>query len=143
MGIKVLPAAMNAMRMAMRTQLLEGVSVPQFRCLNDIDLQRGASLGSVLTAALATAWAMVERSGWCRRDVTQRVSGSSCRRSELHCLPAGLLMLATPREARQAEWAGSLEQHPARELNALLLGLRVLKKTINSEGPARPRRVES
>lgn len=126
-AIKVLPAAMNAMRTAMRTRLIEGVSVPQFRCVIDTDLQLGASLGSVLTVALATAWAMVERSGWCRRDVTVRVSRSGRRRSELHCLPAGLLMLATVREATQVECAELLEQHPAREVNALRLGLRMLK----------------
>ena len=55
MAIKVLPAAMNAMRTAMRTRLIEGVSVPQFRWVTDTDLQLGASLDSVLTVALATA----------------------------------------------------------------------------------------
>lgn len=133
--IDVLPAAMNAMRSAMRLGIPDGLSVPQFRCLNYIDLHDGASLGEVsafLGVTLATASAMVERLAQAGH-VESAVSARDRRRAELHSLPAGRRMLASMREATQAEFAQLLSRYPQRDLAALLRGLQLLKTTFKTQ----------
>ena len=45
--LDVLPDAMDAIRLGMRSQLSNRLSVPQFRCLNFIDHTSGCSVGEV------------------------------------------------------------------------------------------------
>ena len=59
-----LPRVMDAMRLAMRSQIDGPLSVPQFRGLNFIDRQPGGSVSALagfLGVTLATASAMADR----------------------------------------------------------------------------------
>ena len=89
--LDVMPAVMDAMRSAMRQQVGEQLSVPQYRCLNFIDLQPGSSVSAVaafLGVTLPTASAMIDRlvrAG----AVAPRTAVQDRRRSELHVTAAG------------------------------------------------------
>jgi DNA-binding MarR family transcriptional regulator len=62
--LEVMPAVMDAMRGAMRLQVGEPLTVPQFRCLNFIAQRPGSSVSAVaafLGVTLPTASVMVDR----------------------------------------------------------------------------------
>jgi DNA-binding MarR family transcriptional regulator len=131
----VVPAVMTAMRTAMRARVGEGLSVPQFRCLNYIDRHAGASVGQVATflgVSLATASVMVDRLKLAGH-VDGSVSAADRRRSVLQSSSAGRRLLTVIRDATQAELAELLRRHPAPELATLLEGMRLLKLTFKHE----------
>ena len=133
--IDVVPAAMRALRRAMRDKVGDGLSVPQFRCLNYIDRHGGVSLGEVATflgVSPATASVMVERLK-VAGHVAGGVSASDRRRSVLHSSSAGRLMLAAIREATQAEFTQLLRRHATPELATLHRGMQLLKTTLKHE----------
>ena len=133
--IDVLPLAMSAMRTSMRQRLGEGLSVPQFRCLNFIDLHPGSTLGEVagfLGVTLATASAMVERLVQAGH-VAASVSAGDRRRSALSSSASGRSVLSSMRAATQSEFAQRLSKHSPQDLAALLRGLQLLKSTFQQE----------
>lgn len=126
--LDVMPAVMSALRMAMRRQLSEGLSVPQFRGLRYIADNRGCSISEVaafLGVTLATASAMVERlvrAGY----VVTAVSSRDRRRSELRATGTGRALMGRVRRGAQAELAELLAPATPGELDRLLQGLNVL-----------------
>jgi DNA-binding MarR family transcriptional regulator len=131
----VVPTAMKAMRRAMRARVGEGLSVPQFRCLNYIDRHAGASVGQVanfLGVSLATASVMVDRLKLAGH-VDGSVSAADRRRSVLQSSSAGRSLLSVIRDATQAEFAELLRRHTGPELATLLEGMQLLKLTFRPE----------
>ena len=127
--LEVLPAVMGVVRAAMRRQLGERLSVPQFRCLRFIADHAGCSVSEVATflgVTLATASAMVERlarAGY----VVAATSTSDRRRSELNATAPGRALMGRIRRGAQAELAAALQTATAAELNGLVDGLAVLQ----------------
>jgi DNA-binding MarR family transcriptional regulator len=125
----VLPAVMDAMRFAMRDQLGEGLSVPQFRCLRFIADKRGTSVSEVagfLGVTLATASAMIERlvrAGY----VVSATSRIDRRRTVLNATGPGRALMGRIRRGAQAELAQALAASNDAELAELSGGLEVLK----------------
>ena len=113
--LEVMPAVMAALRGAMRQQLGQTLSVPQFRGLRFIADHGGCSVSDVsgfLGVTLATASAMVERlvrAGY----VVSRVSTVDRRRSALHATRTGRSLMDRIRGGAQADFAGAgAAQHP-------------------------------
>jgi len=127
--LEVIPAIMDALRHAMRRHVGEQLTVPQFRCLNFIALQPGASVSAVasfLGVTLPTASTMVERlvrAG----DVEPRTSTEDRRRSQLHLTRAGAAHLAAIRRGARKELAQVLATRSGEELRTLNAGLEVLR----------------
>ena len=123
-----LPRVMDAMRLAMRSQIDGPLSVPQFRGLNFIAHHPGSSvsaLASFLGVTLATASAMADR---LVKAAYLHANGSLAdrRRSELQISAAGKTVLERMRCQTQADLARSLQGRSPQELAALVLGLQVL-----------------
>jgi DNA-binding MarR family transcriptional regulator len=131
--LDVLPGAMDAIRIGMRSQLDSRLSVPQFRCLNFIDRMPGCSLGAVaafLGVTLPTASAMVDRlvrAGHLRAssDADDR------RRSRLSISDAGKNLLEQVRGDARNDLATTLAKRPADELRAISAGLAALKRAFS------------
>lgn len=127
--LEVVPAVMDALRHAMRSHVGEQLSVPQFRCLNFIAHQPGASVSAVaafLGVTLPTASAMVDRlvrAG----AVEPRTAADDRRRSQLHLTDTGAAQLAQIRLGARAELAEVLAGRSAEELRTLHAGLAVLR----------------
>ena len=123
-----LPRVMDAMRLAMRSQIDGPLSVPQFRGPNFIDRQPGGSVSALagfLGVTLATASAMADRlvkAGYLHASgsLTDR------RRSALQISVDGKAVLKRMRRQTQADLARSLQGRSPQELAALLRGLQVL-----------------
>ena len=136
--LEVLPAVMNALRSGMRNHIGEGLSVPQFRCLQFVEATAGASITEVATflgVSLATASAMVDRlvrAGY----VLASTSAEDRRRSRLHISVSGRSLLRRMRRGAQRELAGALGSRSAAELSDLLDGFAVLRATFGV-GPVR------
>ncbi len=131
----VVPAAMKAMRTAMRDRVGEGLSVPQFRCLHYIDRHAGVSVGQVATflgVSLATASVMVDRLKLAGH-VDGSVSAADRRRAVLQSSSAGRRLLTVIHDATRAEFAELLRQNTASELATLLEGMQLLKLTFKNE----------
>jgi DNA-binding MarR family transcriptional regulator len=125
-----MPAVMDAMRGAMRMQVGEQLSVPQFRCLNFIARRPGSSVSAVaafLGVTLPTASAMVDRlvrAG----AVAPRTSEADRRRSELHATAAGQAQVKLIERGARGEFARALATCSSDELQDLQAGLAVLQR---------------
>ncbi len=125
-----MPAVMDAMRSAMRQQVGEHLSVPQFRCLNFIAREPGSSVSAVaafLGVTLPTASAMVDRlvkAG----AVAPTTALADRRRSELHLTDAGLAQVRLIRRGARGEFARALATCSTDELQSLRHGLAVLQR---------------
>jgi DNA-binding MarR family transcriptional regulator len=132
--LEVMPAVMDAMRGAMRRQVREQLSVPQFRCLNFITQRPGSSVSAVaafLGVTLPTASAMVDRlvrAG----AVAPTTAAADRRRSELHVTPAGRQQIEHIRSGARVEFAQALAACSSSELQALHLGMAVLRRTFQN-----------
>lgn len=128
--LDVMPAVMDSLRAAMRRQLGQTLSVPQFRCLRFIADNGACSVSEVaafLGVTLATASAMVERlvrAGY----VISEVAAADRRRSELHCTRAGRSLMGRIRRGAQAELAGALAACSPQELGEVMAGMAVLQR---------------
>ncbi len=123
-----LPRVMDAIRLAMRSQLDGPLSVPQFRGLNFIDRSPGCSISALagfMGVTLATASAMADR---LVRAGYLQAQGSSTdrRRSELNICAAGKAVLERMRCQTEADLARALQGRSGAELAALVQGLHVL-----------------
>jgi DNA-binding MarR family transcriptional regulator len=125
-----MPAVMDAMRSAMRRQVGEQLSVPQFRCLNFITQRPGSSVSAVaafLGVTVPTASAIVDRlvrSG----AVALTTAAADRRRSELHVTAAGRAHIDHIRGGARVEFARALASCNPAELHALRSGLDVLRR---------------
>lgn len=128
--LAVMPVVMDAMRGAMRLQVGEQLSVPQFRCLNFIALQPGCSVSAVATllgVTLPTASAMVDRlvkAG----AVAPATATADRRRSELQLTKAGRAQLQQIRRGARGEFARLLAGCNGDDLQAVQAGLTVLQR---------------
>jgi DNA-binding MarR family transcriptional regulator len=128
--LEAMPAVMDAMRAAMRHQLGEPLSVPQFRCLNYIARWPGCSISAVaafLGVTLPTASAMVDRlvrAG----AVAPRIAQADRRRSELHATAAGLSQVRQIEVGALAEFAHALADYSPRELQTVREAMSILQK---------------
>jgi DNA-binding MarR family transcriptional regulator len=128
--LEVMPAVMDAMRGAMRLQVGEPLSVPQFRCLNFIARYPGSSVSAVaafLGVTLPTASVMVDRlvrAG----AVAPRTAVADRRRSELHVTAAGLAQVQHIEDGARHEFARALGACSAADLASLHAGLLVLQR---------------
>ncbi len=135
--LDVVPAVMDALRNAMRHHVGEQLSVPQFRCLNFIAKQPGASVSAVagfLGVTLPTASTMVDRlvrAG----AVTPDTDTEDRRRLRLRLTDAGATQLAQIRRGARTELAQVLAARSADELNALHAGLAVLRDVFVTPDP--------
>lgn len=130
----VVPAVMDALRGAMRGHIGESggdqLSVPQFRCLNFIAGEPGASVSAVaafLGVTMPTASAMVDRlvrAG----SVAPTTAPEDRRRSQLHLTEAGRALLKQIRIGAHADLARALASRSADELKSLQDGLAVLQQ---------------
>jgi DNA-binding MarR family transcriptional regulator len=129
--MQVLPAAMDAMRLAMRAQLDGPLTVPQFRCLNFVERHPGSTVSAVagfLGVTLATASAMVDRlvkAGHLRA----RPSEADRRCTELQVGPSGRAVLQRMHRQTCDDLARSLGARTPQELQTLVDGLQVLQAT--------------
>lgn len=128
--LEVMPAVMDAMRGAMRLQVGEQLSVPQFRCLNFIAKRPGSSVSAVaafLGVTLPTASVMVDRlvrAG----AVAPSTAQADRRRSELHVTATGLVQMQHIEDGALGEFARTLAICSAADLQALHAGLVVLQR---------------
>lgn len=128
--LEVLPQVMGALRDGMRGQLNEGLSVPQFRCLNFIDRHPGASIGEVaafLGVTMATASAMVDRlarAGY----ATAGVSAQDRRRATLQLSSSGRSLLARLRQGARRDLAATLQPLSAGELRSVGQAMTALRR---------------
>jgi DNA-binding MarR family transcriptional regulator len=125
-----MPSVMDAMRSAMRLQVGDPLSVPQFRCLNFITRYPGSSVSAVaafLGVTLPTASVMVDRlvrAG----AVAPSTAPADRRRSELHATAAGRVQVQHIEIGARAEFARALAACSAAELQTLHAGLAVLQR---------------
>jgi DNA-binding MarR family transcriptional regulator len=128
--LEIMPAVMDAMRAAMRHQVGDQLSVPQFRCLNYIARWPGCSVSAVaafLGVTLPTASAMVDRlvrAG----AVAPRVAQADRRRSELHVTTAGLAQMRQIEAGALSELSQALACCSADEMQALQQSMAVLRR---------------
>lgn len=131
--LDVLPGAMDAIRLGMRSQLAGGLSVPQFRCLNFIDRCPDCSLGEVaafLGITMPTISATVDRlvrAG----HVQAATAAEDRRRARLNISDAGKALLEQVRADARAELAATLAQRPPDDLRAISAGLAALKRAFS------------
>lgn len=127
-----LPALMDALRRTMRRHVAEGLSVPQFRCLNFVAKRPGRSLGDLadlLGVTPPTASAMTDRlvrAGWLRAEP----DAADRRRLQLSLTPAGRALLERIEGDARADLAGALAQRSAAELRAIEAGLGALMRSL-------------
>lgn len=123
-----LPPLMDALRRTMRRHVADGISVPQFRCLNFVAKRPGRSLSDLaelLGVTLPTASAMIDRlvrAGWLQAvtDAADR------RRIQLRLTEAGVAMLRRIEHDARADLAQALTACSADELAAVEVGLAAL-----------------
>ncbi|MDE2397152.1 MAG: MarR family transcriptional regulator [Burkholderiales bacterium] len=130
--LEVLPDAMDTIRLGMRSQLDNRLSVPQFRCLNYIDHSPGASVGAVaafLGVTMPTASAMVDRLARAGH-VLASSSAADRRRSTLHISASGKTLLEQVRAETRHELASRLARRPAEDLRAIRDGLAALRRAL-------------
>ena len=132
--LAVMPAVMDALRGAMRLHTGDALSVPQFRCLNYIHLQPGASISSVaafLGVTMPTASAMVDRlvrSG----AIAPATAAADRRRIELQTTRQGRTQLRQIRRGAHGEFTRVLSTCSATELKRLNAGLAVLRRAFDA-----------
>lgn len=130
--LDVLPDAMDAIRLGMRSQLDSRLSVPQFRCLNYIDHHPGGSVGAVaafLGVTMPTASAMVDRLARAGHVLASN-SAADRRRATLHISDSGKVLLDQVRAETRQELASRLGRRPAEDLRAISDGLAALRRAL-------------
>lgn len=132
--LEVVPLVMDTLRAAMRQNVGEQLSVPQFRCLNFIAREPGCSIGAVasfLGVTMPTASAMVDRlvrAG----AVKPRSFPGDRRRTQLHITAAGKSQLSEIRRGAHDDLVRALSGLGARELRELRSGLSVLRQAFGA-----------
>lgn len=133
--LDVVPGVMDAMRAAMRLNVGDQLSVPQFRALAFIGRTPGAAVGAVaafLGVTMPTASAMVDR--LVRAGAVQQAADpADRRRHQLHLTPAGRAQLQAIRRQAREDFARTLARQDADELRTLQAGLAVLHKVFGTD----------
>ncbi len=133
--IEVIPVVMNAVRLSMRNNIGDGLSIPQFRCLGFISRECEPSIGDVagfLGVTLATASAMVDRlaqAGYVKTEVSQ----VDRRRASLKISATGEALVDRIRASARLDMAAAMSDADPADLAALRSGLAALKKLFRLE----------
>ena len=132
--LDVMPGVMDAMRGAMRRQVGEPLSVPQFRCLQHIALRPCCSVSDVakfLGVTLPTASALIDRlvKAGC---VAPTAAALDRRRTELQLTASGHALLGQIRQGARQDFARALASCTESELSAVHAGLIVLKRAFRN-----------
>jgi DNA-binding MarR family transcriptional regulator len=128
--LDVIPAVMDALRVATRQHVGEQMSIPQFRCLHFISREPGGSISDVaefLGVTLPTASAMVDRlvrAG----AIRTRASSTDRRRTHLYLTNAGRARLRGIRAGAHGDLAETLALLAPAELRRLYDGLGLLRR---------------
>lgn len=136
----VVPSVMDALRGAMRAQVGEPLSVPQYRGLNFVARHDGCTVGDVaafLGVTMPTASALVERLA---RAGTLRPQEDPAdrRRQRLQLTRSGHALLVEIAGGAHRELAGRLAGCTPAELAALQGGLAVMRRLSVRAAPAIP-----
>lgn len=139
MVMDVVPAAMDAIRLAMRRGAHDHLSVPQFRCLNFVAHKPDCSISEVagfLGVTMPTASAMADR--LVRAGLVQAQAGQGDRRrSQLQATAAGQAQLAQIQLRAQADLETALAVCTSQELQSLQAGLALLGRIFRPDTPQR------
>ena len=128
--VAVVPGVMDALRVSMRRNIGDVLSVPQFRCLGYIARSPRCSVSDVaafLGVTLPTASAMVDRlvrAG----HVLSSTARADRRRMELRVNAPGKALLDRIRSAAHRDIAGTLSAASAEELAAVHRAFEVLQR---------------
>lgn len=130
----VVPGVMDALRAAMRLNVGDQLSVPQFRALAFIGRTPGASVGAVagfLGVTMPTASAMVDR--LVRAGAVQHAADpADRRRHQLHLTGTGRAQLQAIRRQARDDFARTLADRDPEELRTLQAGLHLLHQVFGS-----------
>jgi DNA-binding MarR family transcriptional regulator len=130
--LDTVPAAMDALRHAMRRHVGDEMSVPQFRSLNHVDQHAGCSIGDLaafLGVTMPTASAMVER--LVRAGLVEtRADAADRRRSPLHITAAGSAQLRRIRRGAHDDLTQALAACSPDELATLQAGLQLIRRVL-------------
>ena len=128
MVMDIIPAVMDAIRLAMRHGVGEHLSVPQFRCLNFVARKPECSIGDIagfLGVTMPTASAMADR--LVRAGLVQpQTALADRRRSQLSATSAGLAQLAQIQQRAQGDLECALADCSPQDLQSLQTGLALL-----------------
>jgi len=134
--MEVVPSVMDALRSAMRAQVGEPLSVPQFRALSFVARHAGCTVGDVATflgVTMPTASALVDRLA--RTGLLQHDEDPvDRRRLRLRLTATGRVLLAGIADGAQRDLAGRLVDCSPAELRALRDGLAVLRRLSEHHG---------
>jgi DNA-binding MarR family transcriptional regulator len=126
------PAAMDALRQAMRRHVGDEMSVPQFRSLNHVSQHAGCRIGDLaafLGVTMPTASAMADR--LVRAGLVEtRADAADRRRSPLHITVAGTAQLRRIRGGAHADLTQALDTCTPEELAALMAGLQLIRRVL-------------
>lgn len=126
------PAAMDALRQAMRRHVGDEMSVPQFRSLNFVAEHAGCRIGDLATflgVTMPTASAMAER--LVRAGLVEtRADAADRRRSPLHITVAGSAQLRRIRHGAHDDLTQALAGCNPEELATLQAGLQVIRRVL-------------
>ncbi len=130
--LDTVPAAMDALRHAMRRHVGDEMSVPQFRSLNHVDTHAGCSIGDLaafLGVTMPTASAMVER--LVRAGLVEtRADATDRRRSPLHITATGAALLRRIRRGAHDDLTRALAACSPEELATLQAGLQLIRRVL-------------
>ncbi len=128
--VELVPVIMRRIRSEMRQRTLPGLTVPQFRTLNYLQLHPGSSLSEVAEHLGLT---LPSTSKLVQHLVTQKViirrSASDRRRIRLSLTQKGITALAVARLETQKQLAGSLSTLSQAELSLISSVLHILHKS--------------
>lgn len=130
--LETVPAAMDALRQAMRRHVGDEISVPQFRSLNFVAKHAGCSIGDMaqfLGVTMPTASAMAER--LVRAGLVEtRADTADRRRSPLHITVAGSAQLRRISRGAHGDLTRALAACAPEELATLQAGLDVIRRVL-------------
>ncbi len=130
--LDTVPAAMDALRHAMRRHVGEEMSVPQFRSLNFVAKHAGCSIGDLaafLGVTMPTASAMADR--LVRAGLVEtRADAADRRRSPLHITVAGAAQLRRIRGGAHDDLTRALSACNPEELATLRAGLQLIRRVL-------------
>lgn len=130
--METVPAAMDALRQAMRRHVGDEMSVPQFRSLNYVAKHAGCSIGDLaafLGVTMPTASAMAER--LVRGGLVEtRADTADRRRSPLHITVSGSAQLRRISRGAHGDLTRALAACNPEELATLQAGLQLIRRVL-------------
>ena len=133
--VELIPIIMRLIRGEMRRRTLPGLTLPQFRTLNFLQLHPRSSLSDVSThlgLTLPSTSKLVQQ--LVSQKIISRRSGADRRRICLSLTDIGIKAFATARLETQQQLAGSLSSLTQAEITAVSAALDILNKAFTGGG---------